>query len=322
MYPKGIAPRQRVAQRAHAGHRTFAVRDAPDGHSSTPVSRRAERALTCCAQPGYCPRARSGRFTDREGDMMNPTITGVIVLACTLAGTLAGMCLRSVLPSHHLTGESRDTMKLGIGLIATMTALVLGLVTASAKSSFDAVDAAIRHSAMELLTLDRLLARYGPETREIREGFRRSVGSRIEMVWPANSSRPTLDPSAEVSSGIETLADRIRGLKPRDESQQLLRARALELTETLLKDRWVVAAAGSTSVPLPFLVILLFWLTVTFASFGLLAPRNPTVIVVLLACALSVSSAIFLVLEMDGPFDGVLKVSPSPLRYAYERLGQ
>ena len=253
---------------------------------------------------------------------MNPTVISVIALACTLAGIAAGMGLRAVLPAHHLTDESRDTMKLGIGLIATMTALVLGLVTASAKSSFDSVDAAIRHSAMEVLTLDRLLARYGPETREIREAFRRAVGGRIDMVWPATSSKPTLDPSKEFASGTETLAERIHRLTPRDESQRLLRARALEMAENLLKDRWLVAAAGGTSVPLPFLVILLFWLTVTFASFGLLAPRNSTVLVVLLTCALSVSSAIFLVLEMDGPFDGVLKVSPGPLRYAHERLGQ
>ena len=253
---------------------------------------------------------------------MNPTVISVIALACTLAGTVAGMWLRSVLPTHHLTEESRDTMKLGIGLIATMTALVLGLVTASAKSSFDSVDAAIRHSAMEILTLDRLLARYGPETREIREGFRRTVGGRIDRVWPTGSSRPVLDPSRELASRTETLTDRIRALTPHNESQQLLRTRAMELAETLLKERWVVVAASESSVPLPFLVILLFWLTVTFTSFGLLAPRNPTVIVVLLACALSVSSAIFLVLEMDGPFDGVLRVSPGPLRYAYERLAQ
>jgi hypothetical protein len=253
---------------------------------------------------------------------MHPTIMSVIALACTLAGTLAGMWLRGVLPTHHLAEESRDTMKIGIGLIATMTALVLGLVTASAKSSFDSVDTAIRHTAMDLLTLDRLLARYGPETRELRDGFRRAVGDRIERVWPAGSSKPALDPSGEFASGTETLTDRIRRLTPHNESQQLLRTRALELAETLLKERWLIVAASTTSVPLPFLVILLFWLTVIFTSFGLLAPRNPTVIVVLLACALSVSSAIFLVLEMDGPFDGVLKVSPGPLRYAYERLGQ
>jgi len=114
----------------------------------------------------------------------------------------------------------------------------------------------------------------------------------------------------------------IRRLAPRDESQQTLRARAVDIAEALLKNRWMVSASGATAVPVPFLVILLFWLTITFASFGLLAPRNATVVAVLFVCALSVSSAIFLILEMDGPFDGLLRVSADPLRYAHARLNQ
>jgi hypothetical protein len=247
----------------------------------------------------------------------------MIALGCTVAGTLLGMWLRVRLPEEHLRAESRDTMKLGIGLIATMTALVLGLVTASAKTSFDIVDTAVRHTAMDLLTLDRVLARYGPETREVRAAFKEMVHARIETVWPSDGrQRATLDPSASFTHGTELLADQIRALAPRDERQQTLRTRALEVIETILKDRWMVAGAGATSVPVPFLVILLFWLTMTFTAFGLLAPRNATVLAVLLVCAVSVSSAIFLVLEMDGPFDGMLKVSPGPLHYAHARLNQ
>lgn len=210
----------------------------------------------------------------------------------------------------------------GIGLIATMTALVLGLVTASAKSSFDALDIAVKQTATEILALDRLLARYGPETGEIRAALQHAVARRIDMIWPQDSSRPVeLDPSAEAAAA-EGLTDAIRGLTPRDESQRSLQSRALDLAETLLQARWLVSAGGGGSVPLPFLLILLFWLTITFASFGLFAPRNGTVLVVLFVCALSVGSAVFLVLEMDGPFDGLLKVSADPLRYAYSHLDQ
>jgi hypothetical protein len=127
---------------------------------------------------------------------MDPTHVGMIVFACTLGGALIGNWLRTTLPEHHLNDESRDTVKLGIGLIATMTALVLGLVTASAKSSFDAVDTAVKHTAMDILTLDRLLARYGPETGEIRGALQHAVASRIDMIWPQSSSRPApLEPS-------------------------------------------------------------------------------------------------------------------------------
>ena len=253
---------------------------------------------------------------------MRPTIIGTIVFACTLGGALVGNWLRTTLPAHHLNDESRETVKLGIGLVATMTALVLGLVTASAKSSFDNVDTAVKHTAMDILTLDRLLARYGAETSEIRGALQHAVAGRIDMIWPQGSSRPAhLEPSV-AASGVEGLADAIRGLTPRDDSQRSLQSRALDLAEALLQVRWLVFAGGGTSVPLPFLVVLLFWLTITFASFGLFAPRNPMVLAVLFVCALSVGSAVFLILEMDGPFDGLLRVSADPLRYAHAHLNQ
>jgi hypothetical protein len=148
---------------------------------------------------------------------MNATIVGLIVFLCTFASALFGMWLRTVLPEHHLNAESRETVKVGVGLIATMTALVLGLVTASAKSSFDAVDRAVKQTASEILTLDRVLARYGSDTAEIRRSLQRAIGARIDMLWPHGSSKPaTLDP---IRSGIaaedEAQVDVIRRLKPR-----------------------------------------------------------------------------------------------------------
>jgi hypothetical protein len=253
---------------------------------------------------------------------MNPFVVGMIVFACTFGGALLGMWLRAVLPEHHLDPDSKDTVKIGMGLVATMTALVLGLVTASAKSSFDAVDAAMKQTAIEILTLDRDLARYGSETGEIRKGLKDAIGDRIDMIWPQGSSKPAnLDTMrSRVGSGAEGLVAAIRGLKPHDDSQRALQSRAVELSEALLQVRWQVLAGTEKSVPVPFIVILLFWLTIIFVSFGLFAPRNATVIAVLFVCALSVSSALFLIMEMDAPFDGLLKVSADPWRYAYAHL--
>lgn len=253
---------------------------------------------------------------------MNPGAVGSIVFLCTFVGALFGMWLNSVLPEHHLAAESRDTVKVGIGLIATMTALVLGLVTASAKSSFDAVNTAVKQSSVDILVLDRVLARYGAETNEIRQDLKSLIGERIEMVWPQDSSRPAhLDPiRSGTGSTAERLADAIITLKPQNDLQRGLQSRAVVLTETLLQARWVVLADRYSSVPAPFLAILFCWLTITFASFGLYAPRNATVVVVLFVCSLSVCSAVFLVLEMDAPFDGLIKVSDASWRYAYAHL--
>ena len=255
---------------------------------------------------------------------MYPTIVGIIVFALTFGGALLGMWLRTLLSEHHLSAESKDAVKVGIGLIATMTALVLGLVISSAKSSYDDVNSGVKKAAVDVLALDRVLARYGSETEEIRKGLQRAIGARIEMIWAQGSSKPTnLDPtSLGAGTEAERLAGAIRALKPRDDSQRALQSRALDMTEALLQARWLVVAATQPSVPVPFLMILVFWLTITFASFGVFAPRNAMVLTVFFVCALSVSLAVFLVLEMDAPFDGLLKVSADPLRYAYAHLNQ
>jgi len=255
---------------------------------------------------------------------LNPTAVGMVVFVCTFGGALLGMWLHTVLPEHHFDSDTKDTVKLGIGLIATMTALVLGLVTASAKNSFDSVDAAVKQTAVQILALDRVLARYGPEASPIRKGLQQAIGARIEMIWPQGSAKPaSLDPlTAGTGEAAEALAAAIRNLKPIDDAQRALQSRALDLTETLLQARWLVLAGTESTVPLPFLVILAFWLTVIFSSFGLFAPRNRLIHAVFFVCSLSVGSAVFLVLELDKPFDGIIGVSADPLRYAHRHLNQ
>ena len=154
--------------------------------------------------------------------------------------------------------------------------------------------------------------------------MQRAIGARIDQIWPqGDSKRVDLDPIRSGAASVaEVLPEAMRALKPRDDSQRALQSRALDLAEQLLQERWLVLAGTQTSIPLPFLVILLFWLTFTFASFGLFAPRNAMVLWVLLLCALSVGSAVFLILEMDAPFEGVLRVSADPWRYAYAHLNQ
>jgi Protein of unknown function (DUF4239) len=256
---------------------------------------------------------------------VNPTLISLIVFACTFGGAMLGLWLRLVLPQHHLSDESKDTIKVGIALIATMTALVLGLVTASAKNSFDAVGQGVQQTAIDALTLDRTLAQYGPETKMIRTALQLALGARLDIIWPQDSSsgRANLDPM--ISGGgarAEGLMRAIRNLQPGNDIQRALQSEAVDQAETLLKARWLLLASMSSSIPVYFLVILVFWLMITFTSFGLFAPKNVTVVTVIFVCALSVSSAIFLVLEMDGPFEGLLRASPEPLRLALAHLNQ
>lgn len=251
---------------------------------------------------------------------MSPLAIGAVVFGCTFGGALLGMRLRVLLPASHLNDASKDTVRIGFALIATMTALVLGLVTAAAQDTFHGANQAVREAADSVLSLDRVLARYGPQAAGLRADLKRLVEQRVEMAWPREGAGE-LDPSYRVQVSEEFIA-RVNGLVPQTDEQQWLRTRAMNLGETLLDVRWLLVAGIRASIATPFLVILIFWLAATFASFGLFAPRNATVIAVLLVCALLVASAVFLVVEMNQPFRGLVNVSPAPFDYALEHLGR
>ena len=253
---------------------------------------------------------------------MNPTIVGLIVFGCAFGAALLGLWLRTRSPEHLLNAGSRDSVIQSITLVATMTAVMLGLIVASAKSSFDAVDVAVKSGATDILTLDRVLARYGPETGEVRNALKQALARRIEMIWPQSSSRPVQIDLSGVSARVEGVAERIHALTPRDDTQRSLQTQAVVIAERLLEAKWVVFAGSRASIPVPLLVLIVFWLMIAFTSFGLLGTQNTTVVTVLFLCALSVGSAVFLILEMDGPFVGLIKVSADPLRFAYAHLNQ
>ncbi len=253
---------------------------------------------------------------------MSPTEIALIVFACVFGGAVLGMFLRILTPEHHLSQDSQDVIKLGMGLIATMAALVLGLVIATAKSSYDTQDAAVKHSAAKVLLLDRVLANYGPETKETRDLLRRIVASRLHEIWPEDRSQPARLDAPEVVSAAQGIEARILRLAPQNDAQRWLQSQALQIGSDLMETRWLVVGGLGSSVPVPFLVVVVFWLTILFGSFGLFAPRNVTVVAVLFLCALSVAGSIFLILEMDQPFEGLIRVSSASLRYTLSHLGQ
>lgn len=250
--------------------------------------------------------------------MSSIAISG-IVFACVFGGALIGMFLNTLLREHHLNAESKDLVKVGTGLIATMSALVLGLLVASAKASFDTQRNELVQMSASVVLLDRLLAHYGPEAKEARELLRNTAAGWLDQFWPADNSRPS---QAQPGLGGEALFDRIQDLAPKNDAQRTLQAQALRILVDLGQVRWLLFAQKSSAISLPFLVVVVFWLTIIFASFGLFAPRNTVVFVTLFVCALSVSGALFLILELDRPFEGLMQISSEPLRNALQQLGR
>ena len=258
---------------------------------------------------------------------MSSVAIAAIVFACVFGAALLGIVIAGVLPEKHLTSDSKDVVKLAMGLIATMAALVLGLLTGSAKSAFDTQNAEVKEIAANVVVLDRTLARYGPETKDIRDAIRTAIARSVARMWPeeepkmAEPAAPATGSPDAVPVG-ERIDDAIRALSPQNESQRTLQARAAAIAGGILQTRWLLFGQGGNAVQMPLLIVLVFWLSALFVSFGLFAPRNATVVTILLVAAISVAGSIFLILEMNQPFTGLLKISSEPLRYALAHLGQ
>ena len=246
----------------------------------------------------------------------------LISAGCIFGGALVGMLLHGLLPEPHLRDASKDTVKVGAGMIATLSALVLGLLVGSAKNTFDTAEAEMTQGSAKIILLDRLLADYGPETKAAREQLRRTVATQIEDLWPEEKNGVSGLAAFERTNGLEAVQMTLLKVMPTTDAQRQLFAAAQQICGDLRQTRWLLVEQTQSPIPIPFLVVLLFWLTVLHVSFGMLAPRNATVVAVLLICALSVSGAIFMILEMSHPLDGMIKVSSAPMRKALEHLGE
>jgi hypothetical protein len=256
----------------------------------------------------------------REVSSMSSLTISAIVFGCVFGGTVVGMILRAVLPEQHLSPESKDVVKLGMGLLGTMTALLLGLLIASAKSSFDTQRGGLAQLSANIILLDRALAHYGPEAKEAREMLRASVADMLKNAWPQeNGGTPAAKSGTE--GRYEGLYEKIQQLTPKNDAQRAIQAQALKTAVDCAQMRWTLFSEKGSSIPFPFLVVVVAWLALLFASFSLFAPPNPTVVAVLLICALAVSSAIFLILELDQPLAGIIQISSDPLRAALALLG-
>jgi len=243
------------------------------------------------------------------------------VFACVFGGAVCGFFLSRALPPQHLSAESKDVIRISMGLVVTMAALVLGLLISSAKSFFDAQSAELTEMSAKVILLDRLLALYGPETNETRSLLRRAIADSIDRIWPQEHTQPSklTAPSTTIP---EALIGNIQALSPKDDQQRSIRAQALSIVMGLTETRWLMYEQGANSVSKPMLTILVFWLTAIFVSFGLFAPRNATVVTALLIAGLSVSGAILLIVDMYMPFGGLIEISSGPLRATLTQLGQ
>ena len=251
---------------------------------------------------------------------MSPLLMSVIVFACVLGGALLGIFLRNTLPENHLSEATKDVVKLGTGLIGTITGLVLGLLIASANSTFETESSQVQQMTANIVVLDHILAQYGPEAVSARNLMRRAVASMVDRIWRENSAPSAERAPFEASAVALSLFDEILKLSPQTDRQRSLQARAIGTLQEIGKTRLLLFTEAEAAIPVPFLVVLIFWLAIIFASFSLFADNNATTVAALCIFALSASAAIFLILELGQPFTGLMRISSEPLRNALAPL--
>lgn len=246
----------------------------------------------------------------------------LIVLAVVLGATGLGIVLRPLVLKHEFDDPTKDVLRLAMGFVGTMAALVIGLLLYSAKGSYEDQRNALEDIAVSLALLDATLDQYGPESAPVRDTVREVAGLMIARLWPEQLDDPSSFGSAEMSAAGHRIYSQLLDLHPQDEAQQLLKSQALQLGITLARDRLLlVAQHGTRDIPPLFIVVLTAWLAILFTSFGLFGKPTVTVIGSLLLSGVAVSAAMFLILELDRPFQGLIEIPSEAIKQVYADLG-
>jgi Protein of unknown function (DUF4239) len=249
---------------------------------------------------------------------MNTILTSLTIFASIFGAALLGMAIRRKVPDEHLGSDAKDVIRLVTGITATTSALVLGMLVSNAKTYYDSWNAQVAEIASEVVTIDRLLADYGPDTDEIRIEFRNLVHGFVERTWPGHDPLPVALKPRDTG---ETLMHQVELLTPKDALQTVEKNQVVPMITSLRQAQWrMFARSQQTTMPVPLLVIVVSWQAVIFVSMALFAPRNATIFVTFALGALTISTAVLLILDMYSPFRGILTISSAPITDALSQM--
>jgi hypothetical protein len=250
---------------------------------------------------------------------LSAVFVGLIAFGLILASIAIGLMMRHWVPEAHISGDSKEVIRLATALIGTMAAVVLALLFASTRTSFEATNSSVGRMATNVIELDHMLQEYGPEGAALRKALRQDVGAIVASIWQdqvtAQQRADAHIPGAQVK--VLTL---LRQMTPANPMQAAVQARALSVSGDLEQTRLSLVAQPTDSISKPFVTVLVLWLCFIFLSFSMSAKANTTLVVILVICAFSASSAVYLILELEQPFDGLMQIPSNSLRNALQPL--
>ena len=253
---------------------------------------------------------------------MDHYVFSAAALVLILASAAVGSYLRARLADHHFSEDSLAAMRIAVGLVATLAALVLSLLISSGKSSLDLVNTALQHNSVAMIQLDRTLSQFGPSADGLRVDIKNDYGRWIAFLFSNKTGKTAESESREILQNTYDIQGRIFALQTIGPSQERLRGHAMELWDDIFAGRWLALEHRRGSIPTPLIAILVGWLTVIFGIFGFSAPRNWSMCAVFLLCALSATTAVYVVLDLDTPFQGMVNASNTPMLDALKFIGR
>lgn len=251
---------------------------------------------------------------------MNSIAIAVLFAISLLLGALCGRLARARLPAHHLDGDTKDMVKIGVGFLATLAALVLGLVVASAKSTFDTRTQEVQAAAAKVIQLDDVLRRIGPPALPVRENLRAHLAVKVRQFDAGQFGQALANDAVGAHTGGEALMEAISRAAAADPAHPAAWARAEQLGNETTQIVAQASAQSGSSIMTPMLVLLGLWFSVIMAGWNIVSPDNSTTRTVNVLCAVSLAAAILLLLEMDRSYSGLVMVSSTPLHVAYAHL--
>ena len=243
-----------------------------------------------------------------------------LVFALVVGGAFAGMVVRRARPDEHFNSEAKDTIRLAIGLVVTMTSLVLGMLVSSGKTYYDGQKTEVAELSAEAMFINGLLTAYGTETQTqpLRVEARNFIQGLVDQIWPDDRSQPG---KLKPLGNNQTFYQHLELLTPTNPGQVAIKAELLTATLTLRKSYWFMfLKSEQPAMSFSLLAVVTSWLVIIFFSFGLFAPRTPNVILMLIVCALAVSAAIFIIVSLNSPFSGVMRISPAAVRDVLDQM--
>jgi len=247
---------------------------------------------------------------------------GVIIVVILFGSAMLAMIAARFLPEHHLSPDTKSVVSVSMAVVGTLSALVVGLLISTASASFTSKSSQVTQISADLISLDRLLRRYGTEAQGIRVQLRQYTAARLQDLFPANANQaPDLENNATISM-LEELQDKVLALTPTNETQRWLQAQALQLTGEVMATGWQLGQENTSKTPVPLLVLVMFWFVIIFASFGLFSPRNMTAIVAIFFCSVGIGGAIRMTTELQTPFHGLIRIANTPLTQALDVISR